>query len=172
MSNLYIKNLVRFIFITLLQVLVLKHVEIKGSVFSYIHLIFYPVFLMLLPIRLPKSALILIGVFLGLILDIFYDTPGIHTSACVFTAYIRPFILQVLEPRGGYNVNDSPTKNDLGFRWFIGYASIMEAAHLLFYFSVEEFTFVYIGSILLKTFLSFIFSMILIIMYKFLFNPQ
>jgi hypothetical protein len=39
---------------------------------------------------------------LGITVDMFVDTPGVHTSASVFMAFVRPFVLRILAPRDGY----------------------------------------------------------------------
>ena len=101
-----------------------------------------------------------------------YDTWGVHASASVFTAYIRSFVFRIFEPRGGYNINLSPTAKSLGPSWFFQYASAMMFLHLFFYFSVEAFTFVYIVDILLKTMISFIVSMMFLMVFELIFRPK
>jgi hypothetical protein len=123
-------------------------------------------------LKTPKTVLLLIGFALGLIIDIFYDSLGVHASACVFTAFIRPLLLQLIEPRGGYPINVSPTKFHFGTRWFLLYSGIALFLHLLFYFSIEVFTFVYFLEIWLKTIFSFIFSFLTVLLYIFLLNPK
>ena len=168
MNNAIFTNGLRFIGLLLLQVLVFQGFSMS---FTYIHIIIYPIFILLLPIQTPRTLAILLGFLMGIGVDIFYGSLGVHASATVFTAFIRPSVMSVLEPRGGYNVNFSPTKRRMGLEWFIQYSGILMFIHLFFYFSVEAFTFFYIGSILLKTAISFVLSMIFIIMYQYIFNP-
>lgn len=172
MSSSVITNAFRFIVLLLLQVLILKRISVGWEGYLYINILLYPLFILLLPFRTPTAVVILLGFLMGLAVDLFYSSPGIHASASVFTAYIRGFVLQQLEPRGGYNINHSPTKERMGAGWFFRYAAILMALHLFFYFSVEVFTYVYIVDILLKTFYSFIFSGLFIIIVMFIFNPQ
>ena len=171
MSNLVLTNLFRFLGLWAIQVLVLKRIGLGWESFPYLHVILYPLFIILLPLRTPKPAVLLLAFLLGICVDIFYDSPGIHASALVFTGFIRSFVLSRLEPRGGYNVNFSPTKQRMGLPWFLRYASILLAAHMIFYFSVEAFTFVYIIDIFLKSVVSFFASMLFVIIYMFVFNP-
>lgn len=172
MNNIILTNVLRFIGLCLLQVLVFKQMSPGWENFNYISVIAYPIFLMLLPLRTPHMLLVFLGFVLGLCVDIFYNSPGVHASASVFTAFIRPFVLGLLEPRGGYNLNHSPTKRRFGITWFALYASILLGAHLFFYFSVEAFTFYYIGQILLRTIASFIVSIIFVIIYQVIFDPK
>ncbi|MEL6862782.1 MAG: hypothetical protein AAFP19_00115 [Bacteroidota bacterium] len=172
MNSTQLTNLWRFIGLTLLQVLILKRLSPGWEQFNYLQVFIYPLFILLLPIRTPHALLVFLGFLIGITHDIFYDSLGVHASAAVFTAYIRPFVLAILEPRGGYSVGQSPTKRHFGLSWFLLYSSILLFAHLFFYFSVEAFTFYYIGEILLRTISSFFLSMIFVIMYQYLLDPR
>ena len=171
MSNVVFSNILRFIGLVIVQVLILKKIVIGGSSFNYVSIIIYPIFLMLLPLRTPHSVMVLLGFVIGLLVDAFYDSYGVHASASVFVGFIRPYVLNILEPKGGYLQNSSPTKRRLGPSWFFIYASVILFAHLFFYFSVEAFTFYYIGEIIVKTVSSFIISIIIVILYQFIFDP-
>ncbi|MEM1319301.1 MAG: rod shape-determining protein MreD [Bacteroidota bacterium] len=172
MNSTVLANTLRFLGLVFLQVLVLKRFSLGWENFNYFNIFLYPLFIMLLPLRIPHSLLVGLGFVLGIGIDIFYDSPGVHASAGVFTAFIRPFVLSFMEPRGGYNVNHTPTKARFGLSWFLIYSSVLMFAHLFFYFSVEAFTFYYIGDIFLRTVSSFFISMIFIIMYQFIFDPR
>ena len=164
--------MVRFGVIVLLQGLILRRIALGGTDFNFISVLFYPILIALLPMKTPRSALLLLGLLLGVVIDLFYDSLGVHASACVFIAFMRPLILQFLEPRGGYPVNANPTMRDFGVVWFMQYSGSLLLLHLTFYFCVEVFTFVYIGQILLKIFASFIVSFLSIVIFMFLFNPK
>lgn len=169
MNNVLYTNGLRFLGLLFLQVLVLRGLSLS---FTYGHVLLYPVFILLLPLRTPRALVIFLGFLIGLSVDIFYDSPGVHASASVFTAFIRPLALSIIEPRGGYNTNYSPTKKRMGIAWFLQYSSMLMFFHLFYYFSVEAFTLVYIVSILVNTFISFFLSMIFVLMYQFIFNPE
>jgi hypothetical protein len=172
MSNIVATNILRFIVFVLIQVLLLKDINIGGKDFNYISIVIYPIFIFLLPLRTPHSILVLLGFLLGISIDIFYDSYGIHASASVFSAYIRPYVLRLFAPKGGYNINYSPVVFRYGFNWFLAYVSTMLFLHLFFYFSVDAFTFYYIDEIALRTISTFIISLIIIILYQFIFNPK
>ena len=172
MNNTIIQNVVRWVVFILLQVLILKRMELFGGTLQYMSILFYPLFIMLLPLRYSTVAVMTIGFFTGLVVDVFYDSIGVHASACVFLGFIRPLAFSMLSPREGYNVNLSPTLNQFGMGWFVRYAGILLAAFLFFYFSVEAFTFVKILNILAKTIISFFTTMIFIMVYMMIFNPK
>jgi len=172
MNSVFTKTIFRFTLLLLLQVAVFKQFMPDWGHASYFHAMIYPAFIMNLPFRINKITVILLGFLFGILLDFFYSSPGVHASACVFTAFIRPTVLNITKPQSEYDILHSPTIAHYGFVWFATYSAIMLFVHLLFYFSVEAFTFVYIGQILLKTFASFIVSYLLIILFQFIINPK
>lgn len=172
MSNtLILRNLLRSVFLLAFQVLVLKQINLGGAEFNYINIFLYPVFLMFLPISTPVWAMIGIGFFYGYCIDVFSDTIGMHTATCVFTAYIRIFLLSFLEPQGGYKEGVSPTRSRMGFPWFLRYSSLFMLIHVFFFFCVEVFTPLYIVKILTYTLPSFAISFFCVMIYSFLLDP-
>ncbi len=159
------RNIIRFVVIALLQVLVLRRITPTGLLFPYVSFIIYPILFVLLPYKTPKILLLFIGLFLGLFLDFFYNTLGVHAGACVATAFFRPYLLELLLPRGGYNLSHNLVPANYGHPWFLRYAGILVFAHLLIYFSFLLFSPIYSGQILLRTLASFIFSMLFIYVY-------
>ena len=171
-SNVVSVNVFRLILLLLVQGLILKRMTFDIGNLGYVHLIIYPLFILLLPIKTPKSLVIILGFVLGIGVDLFYNSPGIHASALVFTAYIRGLILRFLVPYEGYNVEDSPTLLTMGFTWYISYISIAFIIHIFFYFSVEAFSFVYISEIVFNTLFSYISSLIIVLIIDFIFRMK
>jgi hypothetical protein len=126
---------------------------------------------LLLPIKTPRWAQFGIAFSAGIIVDIFYNSPGAHAGALVFCAYLRPYMLRALEPSGGYNLSYSPTRKRMGLPWFARYVSIMMLFHLTSYFTLHAFSFLSWKEILLNTFFGFNFSMGFILLLSFIFNP-
>ena len=100
---------------------------------------------------------------MGLLVDIFSETLGMHTSATVFMAFLRPYILSYFAPRDGYESGSYPRIFYYGLPWFIKYATLMVFTHHLFLFYVEMFKFQDFFATLLRVILSTLFSSILII---------
>lgn len=164
-------NILRFIFVGLIQVLVLKGIDLNTDQFHYFNFICYPILIMLLPIDLSRVTTILIAFALGIFVDVFYDSMGMHAGACVFLAYIRPYVLKLLEPRGGYT-HMVPGLGNMEFSWMLIYISICLMAFLVFYFSLDAFSFVYFIRIVLNVFFSFIVSIVLILIYQIIFRTK
>src|SRR2546428_1587836 len=115
------KNIVRFFVLLLLQVLIVKNIHL-GRYF-----IFFPyiLFILLLPFNTNKPLVLLLAFIYGLCIDLFYDTQGMHASACVFLGLVRGVVLKLLSPREGYEENQQPTFAYIGSAWFISYSLLL-----------------------------------------------
>ncbi len=137
MIKLLPRNVLRFVILVLLQVLVLNNIQLSG----YINPFMYVLFILLLPFETPGWLLLLLGFILGLTVDLFSHTPGLHASATVFMTFLRQYVLQIIAPRDGYEVGSFPRLHYFGFLWFVKYAGILIIAHHLFLFYIEVFKF-------------------------------
>lgn len=90
MNNEMVLNIGRFVILVLVQVLLLNHINFMGFINPYLYILF----IILLPISLSSWRIILLAFLLGLTVDVFGDTGGIHASACLVMAYLRPGILR------------------------------------------------------------------------------
>ena len=134
------RNILRFVILVLFQVLILDNIMLNGYLVPY----FYVLFIILMPFETPKWVQLIIGFLLGVSIDLFEHTLGMHTAATVFIAFIRPYLLNLFAPRDGYELDTYPRIYYYGFSWFLKYALIIVFAHhfLLFYlevFSLQEF---------------------------------
>ncbi len=165
-SNYLIPLILHSIVIMTIQVLLLINFVIPvGGKFS-LTIYLYPLIIMILPLNLPKVGQLLTAFLLGLLIDIFYQSLGVHTSALLFATFLRPFFLRIFEPRGGYRIDQVPTSKNFGMSWFLSYCSLFLFIHLLMYFIADAFSMVYLLKILANTLLSFIASFIVINLYQ------
>jgi hypothetical protein len=154
------RNIGNFIFLVLLQVLVLNNIEFSGFVNPYL----YVLFILLLPFDTPKWLLLIVSFLLGISIDLFSNTLGMHAFACLAIAFIRPYLLEVIAPRDGYEAGLRPDKSSLGWEWMIKYSVIMVVIHHFILFYIETFKFQLFFSTFLRVILSSIFTIILIIL--------
>lgn len=123
----------------------------------------YILFIILLPYETNKFFVLLLAFFLGFSVDIFNSTPGIHASATVLAAFVRPFILKVYSPREGYDPNKIPGIKNNGLSWFLKYAFSIILIHHLFLLFVDAYGFSNFFHTIIKTLLSSVFSLIFVI---------
>lgn len=166
--SLLLKNIIRFILLILFQVLVLNQDQML--IHEMVNPYLYMLFILLLPFNLPRPALQLLGLLLGLTLDMFSDSMGLHAAACVFIAYLRPFILNILSPQGGFEViQRTPSVTSMGTSQFAIYVSILVLLHNIAYFSLSVFSFADPLYLLIKILLSTAVSLFLVLIYELLF---
>jgi len=150
------KNIFRFIFVIILQIFVLNQVQISG----YINPYFYIIFILLLPVKTPAWLNLILAFLLGFIIDIFSQSPGLHTSASVAIAFLRPCIMYSLKSSGELDKDLEPNISNMGAKWFISYAVLMIIIHHSIYFFLEVFSFQSILNtiyrILLSSFATFV----------------
>ena len=171
-NSVIISNVWRFVFYFLFQILICQRVDLSIGTFNYIHLLVYPLPVIMLPMKTPKAMVLLIAFLFGLLIDNFYNSPGVHASALVFTAYIKGLILKFLEPFEGYNADDYPTIKKMGIGWYLSFVSLLLLLHSFFYFSVEAFSFVYFFDIFMNTIFSFITSVLIIVLMQLILRPS
>lgn len=173
MNREILRHIIRGFLFLIIQVLILKRIS-SGNQWLWLYgdIFLYPSIILLLPIRLARHYVTIIGFLLGLFIDMFYDTVGVHAFALTAMAYARGIILSYLEPRGGYQLTMSPTKQSMGINWLLAYTAISLIVFVFLYFTAQIFTFVYIGKILVKTIITFLLSMTVIMGYHMLFNPR
>lgn len=164
MINLLARNLGRFIVLVLFQVLVLNNIQFSG----YMNPFMYVLFILLLPFETPRWLLLISGFLLGLSVDIFSNTLGLHASATVFMAFMRPYVLRVISPRDGYESGTYPRVFYYGLTWFLNYAVILVVMHHLFLFYFEVFRFSEFFRTLLRIILSSSFSILIIVLSQYI----
>jgi len=158
MQNDSVLNIViRFIVILLTQVIVLNHIDFLGYINPYLYILFIITF----PFSGNKSLLIFLSFLLGLFIDIFGDSGGVHAAACVVIAYLRPIFLKY-SFGVSYEYNTIRINNSDFFQRFI-YVTTLVLIHHLVLFSMEIFNINHILLILKSTLFSGIFSIVLIL---------
>ena len=158
------RNIARFIFLILLQVWVLNNIQFSGYINPYM----YVLFILLLPFETPGWLVLILSFFLGLSVDMFTDTIGMHASASVFMGFLRSFVLQSIAPRDGYEVGTYPRVFFYGLVWFLKYSLLLVFLHHLFLFSIEVFNFKTFHLVLFRTILSTLFTTLLILVSQFI----
>jgi len=129
-------QILRFTGLALLQVLVLNNIYFAGIFSPYI----YVAFLLLLPLNTPKGISLVLAFFLGLSIDMFTNTVGMHAGASVFLAFSRPYIMNYLVAGNQFDQAD-PSISVMGLRWFSMYTIILVFLHHIFLFFIEIFRF-------------------------------
>ena len=97
-SKVLISVIASFFLYVLFQVLLLKNFILFDTAFCFL----YVAFILLLPLEIGPLTLMTLAFVVGFIIDLFYDSIGINAAACVFIAFLRPYWMKIITPRGGY----------------------------------------------------------------------
>ena len=90
MNNTVLNTVLRFIGLVLLQVIICSNINFLGYLSPYIYIIF----IFLYPISNNRLLFIFLSFLLGLSVDLFLDSGGVHATASVAIAYVRPLFLK------------------------------------------------------------------------------
>jgi len=163
------RNLITYVFLViilgLVQILLLKNLALFGVAFCFIYLLAILSF----PLNIRHFSLILIGFVVGLTIDVFYDTLGLHASAATFLAFIRPYWIKAIGPNGGYDDSAKPTLPEMGLGWYITYSLPLVFIFSIAFFIADQWGTGGLIGILNKSLFSSIFTVILAIIVQLLF---
>jgi hypothetical protein len=131
-------NIIRIVFLILLQALVVSRIDLLGGlIFPWVYIFG----ILMLPFETPRWLTMVIGFMVGMLMDYFFGPIGLHTSACVTLAYIQPIVQKILSPREGYDVTQRPTVQRMGLAWYLTYAGVLTLVHHGWFFFMEVFRF-------------------------------
>lgn len=155
------KQIGRYIVVMLLQVLLFDQLQLWGACHPYV----YVLCLLMLPITLPHSAEMLIGAAVGLVMDVFCNSLGVHMASCILLMFMRPYLI-------GAIVNDKDRLNEqisvhtIGLGAMIQYVAILVVIHHLAVFTLAAWSWQHMGFVLIETLVSSLFTVLVIIGYN------
>lgn len=166
MNSTVLVNIARFILLLLLQVILFNNINFLGYINPYPYILF----IILFPVNGNKYSLLLASFFLGLLMDIFLNSGGIHATACLLLAYFRPSIFKF---SFGLSYEYQTVKlNDVLTPERFSFILISVVLHHLTMFVFEIFTIQYVWGIILRTLVSTIFTLLLCILIIYLIKPS
>lgn len=153
-----IQNIFLFFVLVLMQVLVLNNIQFLGFVNPYI----YVLFILSLPARTPRWFVLILGFILGLAIDTFSNTLGMHTAATVLIAYARSFVIKLFTSIDEGN-NPIPSFHSFGVGAYVKYTFVMVVLHHSALFFLESFSFSNFWLVFFKIILSSAITILIIL---------
>ena len=126
-------SVVYFFLYLVAQVMLFKQLVLFNTAFCFL----YVAFILFLPIETNSLLLMFVAFLLGITIDIFYDSLGLHALSLVLVAYIRNFWLATITPQGGYDAGQGPTLAVNGLQWFMVYVLPLIFIHHVVLFFAE-----------------------------------
>jgi hypothetical protein len=166
MNSALFVNIFRFILLLAVQIIIFNNMNFLGFISPYPYILF----IILYPVNGNKFGLLIASFFLGLSMDLFSNSGGFHTAACIVLAYYRPYLFRfafgLSYEYQTIKLNDVLTPERFTFILF----SVL--MHHLILFTLEAFKFTLALDILLRTLLSTVFTLIICIIIIYLTKPN
>ncbi len=166
MSSTVLLNIARFVLLLLAQVALFNKINFLGFINPYPYILF----IILYPVNANRYGLLLSSFFLGLIMDMFCNSGGVHAAACVTLAYVRPYFFKftfgLSYEYQTVKINDKLSPERFSF------IAISIITHHIVLFVLEIFKFTFFWNILIRTIVSAIFTLLICIIIIYLFKPN
>lgn len=141
-----LQNIARFVLLILVQVLILNNIQFLGYINPYIYILF----ILSLPARMPRWATLLLAFALGIAIDAFSNTLGLHAFAAVLMAYERYSVINLFTSLDEGN-NPTPSFYTFGVSNYVKYVVTLVVIHHFTLFFLEAFSLHNAGLTLLKS---------------------
>jgi rod shape-determining protein MreD len=166
MNSAVIMGFVRFFLLLAAQLIIFNNINL----FGYINPFPYILFVILFPVNGNKQLLIISSFLLGITMDLFSNSGGVHTTACLILAYARPSIFKfsfgVSYEYQTIKINDSLTSERFSF------LLVSVVIHHLTLFILEVFQLSFLWDILLRTIIGTLFTLLICILLIYIFKPS
>lgn len=166
MNSALFMNIFRFILLLTVQIIIFNNMNFLGYISPYPYLLF----IILYPVNGNKYGLLLASFLLGIILDIFSNSGGIHTTASIILAYYRPYLFKfsfgISYEYQTVRLNDVLTPERFSF------ILLSVLIHHIILFVLESFQISFFWDILLRILLSTTFTIIICIIIIYLTKPN
>ena len=166
MNSTVLINIARFILLLAAQVLIFNNINFLGYINPYPYILF----IILYPVNGNRSGLLVASFFLGIVMDMFSNSGGVHAASSLVLAYFRPYIFKfsfgLSYEYQTVRINDSLTPERFSF------ILIAVALHHLTLFLLEIFRWNYLWDVVIRTLLSTVFTIVVCIILIYLFKPS
>jgi len=166
-SKITLINVLRWVVLLFVQIFLLRNIGFYNLSTPFIYILF----ILVLPFNVPNLLLYILAFVTGLTIDAFYDTLGVHASACVVLAFARISFISISLNREAVD-EPEPSLGNMGFRWFALYALLCIFLHHLIVFFLEAFKFSEFSYTLGRSLLSTGLSLFIILLSEFIFHNR
>ncbi|WP_028908186.1 rod shape-determining protein MreD [Xylanibacter ruminicola] len=153
-----INRLVMFVALFVAQVLILNHVHLLGVGTPLLYVYFIITFRR----NFPKWLVLVSSFLLGLLIDIFSNTPGLAASTMTLVALAQTYLIDLVAPRDSAEDLEASAKV-LGASKFVTLSALLTLLYCLVFFALEAFNFFDVLLWLARSVVSFVLTMVLIL---------
>ncbi|GAB3328339.1 rod shape-determining protein MreD [Larkinella ripae] len=146
-----------------LQVLIVRNLVLFDVAFCFI----YVGCILMLPMEMSLSATLLTAFGVGIVVDTFYNTLGMHAAATVLMAYIRPVVVRLQTAQRGFDSRIIFSIHEMGARNFFYYILILTFIHHFVLFLVEANNILLVLPAMVKILASTLFTAVTIMLVQY-----
>ena len=166
MNSTFTRHSIQFILLVLFQVILFNHINFLGYINPYIYIIF----ILFFPIKSNQALLMCLSFLIGITIDMFSDSGGIHAGASVCIAFVRPIFLKF--SFGTMYEHNNVKFNNTEFGAKLIYIALLTLIHHVVLFYLEIFSISKILLVFQKTLFSGIFTILMITLISIIFSRK
>ena len=159
----WIKLLIKAMLIILLQVVVFDRLQVQGWGYPMI----YVLLLINLPVQIPRWAEMMIGAIVGLVIDIYNNSLGVHMAACVALSFLRPILLKK-SIQDVERIKGEINSHSIGIAEYIKCLVMTVLVHHLLVFSLEAWGGHSVWLVILHTLFSSLLTILMLLVYDYM----
>ncbi len=148
MSKTVIQFALMFVVLVVAQAVIFNRIALFSVALAFVFIYF----IVRLPISLSSSKVIALSFLIGVAVDIFSDTLGMHALACTCVGALRRVVIRLYVPREDDVIRAIPSLRSLGLAVYAKYVATVSLLYCILVFSVEAMSFfhpaLYAGRIL------------------------
>lgn len=161
-------NVAFVLMLLLLQATIFRNMTFFSLSFCFL----YVGAVVLLPVRTSVPLAMGIGFGVGLLVDMFYNTAGMHAAGMVLVAWLRSYFFRWLEPTGGYETYSEVSFSSLGWSWYFSFVTPLILVHHVVILIIEYLQTDLFLPALWHSALSVPFSLAVMMMVQYVFFPR
>jgi len=166
MNSALLNNIARFILLLAAQILLFNNINFLGFINPYPYILF----IILFPVNVNKFGLLAASFLIGLLMDMFLNSGGVHATSCLILAFFRPAIFKfsfgLSYEYQTVRLNDVVTPERFSFLF------LAVVLHHITLFILEIFTLNFFFNIIVRTLLSTLFTLIISLLIIYLIKPN
>ncbi|MDB5272434.1 MAG: hypothetical protein JWO58_801 [Chitinophagaceae bacterium] len=147
-----------------MQLFLFRDTALLGYAYIFVHI----GAILLLPTDTTPILSMIIAFCLGFLIDMFYDTIGLHAAACVLIAFIRPRVVGLFSVQGELNSMPEYNVESGGALWFFQFALVSSFVYCSLLFILESTSITIFFYSLLKIIASSLVTALFLTMYSYL----
>jgi len=156
-----------FFILLLIQLFFIDQIDLGDFNYYFSPIIYGLVVIVIYP-GFDFKYLLIVAFIMGLSIDIFRNTLGLNISSLVAIAYLRKYILTLISPRDGFDLNKDLNIINIGISRFLLYASVMLMVHHLWFYIIEDFHLNQLHFIIIRALINTCMALAFIVLFQYL----